>query len=64
VTEQLLSVGVVVVHNVPRKEGECVKMADLLSTLRPTEWGNSFDVKYVYVTLTQIQTVLTSRPHR
>lgn len=35
----LLSRGLVIVKNVPRKVGQCVAMAKLLSTLRTTEWA-------------------------
>ena len=43
----LLSSGLVVIRGVPREEGQCVKLAELLSTLRKTEWGETFDVKYM-----------------
>ena len=43
----LLSVGVSLVRGVPTEFGECAKMANLLSTLRPTEWGTQFNVRAV-----------------
>ena len=42
---QLLSVGVVLIKGVPRREGECSAMASRLSTLRATEWGTQFNVR-------------------
>jgi hypothetical protein len=46
VTEILLKTGIVIIRGVPRHEGEVKKMAELLSSLRPTEWGKTFQVKY------------------
>ena len=42
---QLLSVGVVLIKNVPQQEGECSLMSSRLSTLRTTEWGTQFNVR-------------------
>ena len=42
---QLLGKGIIVVSGVPKEEGQCVKMANFLSTLRSTEWGDAFNVR-------------------
>ena len=46
VLRHLQSSGIVLVRGVPQREGECVKMANTLSTLRTTEWGETFDVQF------------------
>ena len=43
----LLVEGIVLIKNVPRTEGECSKMASVISTLRSTEWGTVFNVRTV-----------------
>ena len=47
VLANLLNVGVTIVRGVPLVEGECSKMANHLSTLRPTEWGTQFNVRAI-----------------
>jgi predicted HD phosphohydrolase/alpha-ketoglutarate-dependent taurine dioxygenase len=41
----LLSTGIVLVRDAPQREGECSKLASVLSTLRATEWGAEFNVR-------------------
>lgn len=45
-TAHLLNTGLAIVRGAPKREGQCVELAGLLSTLRETEWGKTFDVKY------------------
>jgi len=46
VLSHLISAGIVLVRGVPQQMGQCVDVARKLSTLRVTEWGEAFDVKY------------------
>ena len=41
----MLEVGILLVHGVPREEGQCSEMADFMSSLRATEWGKQFNVR-------------------
>ena len=41
----LLSVGIAVISDIPRKEGECTRFSDSLSFSRRTEWGVNFNVR-------------------
>ncbi|KAL3941462.1 MAG: hypothetical protein SGARI_000596 [Bacillariaceae sp.] len=41
----LISTGIAVVKNVPRKEGECARFGETVSSVRTTEWGRNFNVK-------------------
>lgn len=41
----LISTGIAVVSNVPRKEGECARFGAKFSSLRTTEWGTNFNVR-------------------
>mmetsp|Transcript_31361 Transcript_31361/g.63654 ORF Transcript_31361/g.63654 Transcript_31361/m.63654 type:complete len:514 (-) Transcript_31361:46-1587(-) len=41
----LLTKGIMVIKGVPKVEGECSKMANLLSLLQGTNWGSQFEVR-------------------
>jgi len=41
----LISTGLVLMENVPRQEGECVRFGTQFSSLRETEWGPQFNVR-------------------
>lgn len=43
----LLSTGVALVSDVPIQAGECIRFGTEFSTLRSTEWGDTFNVKSV-----------------
>ena len=43
----LLTVGIAVIENVPREEGECTRFAGAVSFPRVTEWGLNFNVRSV-----------------
>lgn len=45
--QQLLSVGIAIIDNVPRTEGFCTKFGSTISTVRETEWGRQFNVRTV-----------------
>lgn len=41
----LLSAGIALMVDVPKEEGFCTRFGNVISTVRPTEWGKEFNVR-------------------
>lgn len=44
---QLLTVGIALLDEAPRRDGFCVELGRNISTVRQTEWGETFNVRTV-----------------